>query len=704
MSTSEASKPYIDATERSIELNFRSLQYQNDRLNQVHTHSTHTTHGRAPTHSTQRTALEAHEPFLSGCVQALSRNERLMHQRVWKMKTLSDYTRRDHTAAQQPVHSTSHTHRLSPLTLVCHSRDLEEPKTWQTRTDLQTYLGALAVMGRQKGGGRVFSKEKHSYFDHDDSQPLQQSQSKAGNKATADDGDDDEDSEARLDKAGKKAEREEEKQQQEQSEVQHTQSVDNEDDAADDEAEFSVPLGAPADISDYISERLQSRQRERTIDIGATPIAHPTTYSTRASVILGAAHSAFLIADEHKEQFTPRRSSVVAHGQSGASTPRLSGSRYPSPQLHSTAPRSQSAHSALRLHPPAATPASLDAQALSLVTSIHFHHSEQMRQLHYTGGRQLVRRTAAVVEGKNLFAGLKDKFHNTFTEIREMAEEDREDKRREEVALRKKRKGRAAEGRSRVELSGDTTRRSSAVEGNTTRRPATTASAPTSRPPARPTLPSATGFRPATSAGLMGRQSSVSGGSAAVERRSWPDAFALPDAVDTYTRLAPIVRLPRQGHVADAMQPLSLTTNTSKPTSPSMKGVAGRRSSVSATAAKSGHRLSVPGPITTGDLSALISSIAVQSDDTGSQTGSARGSIADGDTSSAVRPPSVYMQQQQTHMRANFIRFLSHTEPQLWTPPIAVKRRDGELASGRDRGKSRAARSSVIQTHAASSS
>jgi len=35
MSGSEASKPYIDATERSIELNFRSLEYQNDRLNKV---------------------------------------------------------------------------------------------------------------------------------------------------------------------------------------------------------------------------------------------------------------------------------------------------------------------------------------------------------------------------------------------------------------------------------------------------------------------------------------------------------------------------------------------------------------------------------------------------------------------------------------------------------------------------------------------
>ena len=35
MSAGEASKPYIDATERSIELNFRSLEYQNDRLNKV---------------------------------------------------------------------------------------------------------------------------------------------------------------------------------------------------------------------------------------------------------------------------------------------------------------------------------------------------------------------------------------------------------------------------------------------------------------------------------------------------------------------------------------------------------------------------------------------------------------------------------------------------------------------------------------------
>ena len=83
------------------------------------------------------------------------------------------------------------------------------------------------------------------------------------------------------------------------------------------------------------------------------------------------------------------------------------------------------------------------------MTAIHFHHSEQMRQLHYTGGKQLVRRRAAVVEGKNLFAGLKDKFHNTFTEIREMAEEDREDKRREEMAMGKK-KERQSQQQSRA--------------------------------------------------------------------------------------------------------------------------------------------------------------------------------------------------------------------------------------------------------------
>ena len=42
MSSSEASKPYIDATERSIELNFRSLEYQNDRLNKVNNQQSHT--------------------------------------------------------------------------------------------------------------------------------------------------------------------------------------------------------------------------------------------------------------------------------------------------------------------------------------------------------------------------------------------------------------------------------------------------------------------------------------------------------------------------------------------------------------------------------------------------------------------------------------------------------------------------------------
>jgi len=577
-----------------------------------------------------------------------------------------------------------------------------EPKTWQTRTDLQTYLGALAVMGRQKGGGRVFSKEKHSYFDHDDSHAPQQSHSKGGGRSTADD-DDDEDSETRLDRTGKKAEQREEEKQQQEEEHRHSNDRDDEDGAMDDEAEFSVPLGASADISDYINERLQSRQRERTSDNRAPlPVApHHAAYSTRASVMLSGAHSSFLgVSEEHKEnRFSPRRSLVAAQGRSGASSPHLLGeSHHSSPHFHPSAPRSPSAHTPLRLHPPATTPASLDAQAQSLVTAIHFHHSEQMRQLHYTGGKQLVRRTAAVVEGKNLFAGLKDKFHNTFTEIREMAEEDREEKRREEAALNRRRRGKRGNKVEEEKRSGDTTRRSATADGSTTRRPAT------SRPPARPTLPSAAGFRPATSAGLMGRQSTVGGGAAVVERRTWPDAFVLPDAVDTFTRLAPIVRLPRQGNVADSMQPLSLA---SKPTSPTMRGGGGRRASVSAPAAgvRSSNQLRVPAPITTGDLSALGGSMAMQTDEAGSTAGSARGVAGEGDMPavSAVRPPSVYKQQQYTHMRANFIRFLSHTEPQLWTPTPAVKRRDGEQASARDRGKSRGGRASVIQSHPSSS-
>ena len=52
MSASEASKPYIDATERSIELNFRSLEYQNDRLNKVTPPPHNTTH---PTSAPQQT-------------------------------------------------------------------------------------------------------------------------------------------------------------------------------------------------------------------------------------------------------------------------------------------------------------------------------------------------------------------------------------------------------------------------------------------------------------------------------------------------------------------------------------------------------------------------------------------------------------------------------------------------------------------------
>ena len=577
--------------------------------------------------------------------------------------------------------------------LVRCSRDLVEPKEWQSRGDLQTYLGALAVMGRQKGGGRVFSKEKHSYFDHDNTHTLQQAHGRSGNRTAGDDEDDEEEGEARTDRAGRKAEQREEEKLQQDDEQPRRPAYDDEEDGAEREAEFSVPLGASADISEYICERLQSRQRERTVDISAPPIAsHPPAYSTRGSVIHLAVPSSFSGAgmDEHKEHFSPRRSvAAAAHSRSGTTTPQLP---HASPHSHSLPPRSPSAHTPLRLHPPAyASPALLDAQAQSLVTAIHFHHSEAMRQLHYTGGRQLARRTAAVVEGKNLFAGLKDKFHNTFTEIREMAEEDREEKRRESVALGKRKKGK---GGGRTEEGDDATLRTPKAEGSTTRRPATSSSASsTSRPPAHPTLPSASSFRPATSAGLLGRQSSVGGGAAVVERRTWPDAFALPDSVDTYTRLAPIVRLPRQGNEANGMQPLSLASMAS---SPSMRGAAGRRASVSAPAGKS--RLGAPAPITTGDLSALSGATGLHTDsEAGSMVDSARRAAAEGEAPSAVvRPPSVYMQQRTTHMRANFIRFLSHTEPQLWTP--AVKRRDGELASGRERSKSRA-RASVIQTH-----
>ena len=607
------------------------------------------------------------------------------------------------TTATQPTHRTQHTTRTGPSSsppLMCgvHSRDLVEPKTWQTRSDLQTYLGALAVMGRQKGGGRVFSKEKHSYFDHDDSHSLQQAHSRGGNRSANDDGDNDEDGEARLDRTGKKAEQREEEKQQEEQHGQPTHS--DEDEVMEEEAEFSVPLGESADISSYISERLQSRQRERTIAINAPPVSqHPTAYSKRASLMLGAAHSSFLSVDEHKEHFSPRHSLLAAHGRSGASAPRRSASHHSSPYSHHMPPRSLSAHTPLRQHPPAATPASLDAQALSLVTAIHFNHSEQMRQLHYTGGKQLVRRRAAVVESKNLFAGLKDKFHNTFTEIREMAEEDREDKQREEAALNKRKKGKSKRDAEKEQLPGETTSQGAAGDGSTTRRPATTASALTSRPPARPTLPSASGFRPATSAGLLGRQSSVTGGAAVVERRSWPDAFVLPDAVETFTRLAPIVRLPRQGNVADAMQPLSLASN---PSSPMMKGVAGRRASVTVPAAKSGNQLQVPAPTTTGDLSALNGSMDVQRDEADAATESARELADEVSASIVARPPSVYKQQQHTHMRANFIRFLSHTEPQLWTLTPAGKRRDTEQLSGRERGKPKG-RASVAQTHAGSS-
>ena len=422
--------------------------------------------------------------MFAALLQALSRNERMMHQRVWKMKTLSDQSAHStHPISRQPYRATLN-QSLSFVSSPLLSRDLVEPRTWQTRTDLQTYLGALAVMGRQKGGGRVFSKEKHSYFDHDDSHALQQAHSKGGNRAATDEGDDDddEDSEARRDRGGKKAEqREEEKLQQEEE---HRQPVhDDEDDVMEDEAEFSVPLGASADISGYISERLQSRQRERTIDVSAPPIAqHPTAYSTRTSVMLGPAHSSFLSMDEHKEHFSPRRSVVAPHARSGASTPRLDASQHPSPHFHPMPPRSPSAPTPLRLqHPSTAllqrhwTPRHCHSSPPSTSTTASRCASCTTRAASSWCGAR-----AAVVEGKNLFAGLKDKFHNTFTEIREMAEEDREEKRREDRALNKQRKkGEGQQQYSGAGASEPATQHVAALQpGGSTTQPASTVPLP----------------------------------------------------------------------------------------------------------------------------------------------------------------------------------------------------------------------------------
>jgi hypothetical protein len=66
--------------------------------------------------------------------RALAVSERVMHRRLWKLRG---------------------------------QRQLLHPHDWQTRAELQTHLGALAVIQRQKGGGRVFSKEKHEFYDQD---------------------------------------------------------------------------------------------------------------------------------------------------------------------------------------------------------------------------------------------------------------------------------------------------------------------------------------------------------------------------------------------------------------------------------------------------------------------------------------------------------------------------------------------------------
>jgi hypothetical protein len=496
--------------------------------------------------------------------RALAVSERVMHRRLWKLRG---------------------------------QRQLLHPHDWQTRAELQTHLGALAVIQRQKGGGRVFSKEKHEFYDQDttaaaaaaaDATQQQQQQRGRAGQAEAEA----EEKEAGGGDAERAAEGGAERSsaaahgrlgnEEGESQAAHEQQDGSEADGGDSERPQLIALcGESPDFSGYLSSRLRRQRAER-------PHSRPAAAAAQAAT-----------------------SSPTQPQQGKEKEPPL----FLSPAPHPPVPLSRPATSPLTFRS-ASRPLSLDEQAGALMSSIHSRHEEAQRELVYAGGRALSRQQeSAAAEVQNLFSGVKDRWHTTFTELREIEQEEEEEQqeRRRAKARRQRTTATAgARGGGQRQSGRQSARKAEAKAAATPRRPSTS---PVTH---RPTLPAASGLqRPATAGGAS---SLLSRAPVAPAHSSLPPSFPLPLSLSTFTRLAPIVRIPRDDDGPSSDWPAQEAEKEEKEEVEAVRG----------------------------------------------------------------RPAvSVFLQQRDAVLRSNFVRFLSATEPQMWRQPgvASASARSGERSS-----------------------
>ena len=382
------------------------------------------------------------------------------------------------------------------------------PQSWQTRSDLKAYLGALAVIGRQKGGGRVFSKEKHSYFDHDEGavpppHPRLASASASPAFATAADdsaADDDAASHSRPPTRPATAKLSART-------LTHTAAA-----GSHTPVGSSIALSSPASSFDIDSD---DDEDAAFLPLSSTQPLFASALSARLTGSFVLSHDALPLLQEHKESLM----------QSALSPP---------PVLSRRASRTSTPFLSLRSLP--ASGSSLDVRSAALIGGIQVRHEEGQREAAWTGSRGEAarrKRDGAVVEGsKNLFSGVRDKFYHTFSELKDMQREEEEEKAEAERAKKAKAAAAAAAGKGKRKASPP--KRDAPKDGDAATRPSS------AQATQRPLLPSASALRPSTagSSSLLGRPTT------AVERRALPPSFPYPPTVDTFVQLGPIVRLP----------------------------------------------------------------------------------------------------------------------------------------------------------------
>ena len=496
--------------------------------------------------------------------RALAVSERVMHRRLWKLRG---------------------------------QRQLLQPHDWQTRSELQTHLGALAVVQRQQGGGRVFSKDKHEFYEHDAHDAAQQQHWSRPRQPDpeAEAGAADPTAAAAAGAVGVAAEERrsgsgaaarqlggEEKQAHTAREQQGGWHGSEAECGGSAQPQLVSLCGDSADFSGYLSSQLRlRRQRAQRLH------SRPATAARAASAPP---------AQQQRGEGQEPPLSLSSASRPPGSLPHPATSPFPLPSC--------------------SRPLSLDQQASELMSSIHSRHAQAQRELVYAGGGALSRQqAAAAAEAQNLFAGVKDRWHSTFTELREIEQEEEEEQQeRRRAKARQQQRAAAAEGRKgRHRQTGRQSGLKPAAPASVSaRRPSTS---PVTHVTHRPTLPTASGLRPATAGGAV---SLLSHASAAPAHSSLPASFPLPLSLRTFTQLAPIVRLPGHGG------------SDSAPGTP-----------VAAQPSTAAVRADSPA------LASAFSEPAVRA-------------------AAAVSSSSVFAQQRDAVLRANFLRFLSTTEPQIW--------------------------------------